>query len=258
MIATPRTPTLLLAAALLAGCAAGARAQSGVRRPPTRAPAGGGVTAAQQAPDEETLAAERECAEGESHAAAGRDAEALAAFGRGLKLYFSVYEKGRPPAPVEGSGAAQAAAAFREATGARLRRAPECVEGYLRVARGVTAFEREQMDALRGQALMLRETDESRAVFLMAEVDERARINYKPEPGFTEEARRNHVRGTVRVRAVLGSDGVVRHVLVLRGLPHGLSEEGVKAARRMRFTPAVRNGRPVSQFVMLEYGFETF
>ena len=255
----PRTTTTLLAAALLAVCAQGARAQSGVRRLPAQPPPSN-EGKLRLSVDTDSLEAEQQCARGESLAGQGRaeEAAALDAFGRGLKLYLALYERERPPAPVDGPRAPQASAAFRAAMGARLKRVPECVDGYLRVARGVTAFEREQLEAFRGQAQMLGEADEGRAVFLGTEVDERAQIRYKPEPGFTEEARRNRVRGTVRVRAVLGSDGAVRHVLVLKGLPHGLSEEAVEASRRMRFTPAVKNGRPVSQFVMLEYGFNTY
>ncbi|MCA1620784.1 MAG: energy transducer TonB [Acidobacteria bacterium] len=80
----------------------------------------------------------------------------------------------------------------------------------------------------------------------------------KPIPNFTEEARRNDVRGRVRLRAVLASDGAVRHVLVLEGLPFGMSEECVAAAKGIRFTPAVKDGRPVAQFVMLEYNFNAY
>jgi outer membrane biosynthesis protein TonB len=131
------------------------------------------------------------------------------------------------------------------------------VDDYLALGVG-TPFEREQLEAFRGQAQAVTETDESRAVFLGTEADVRARITHKPEPGFTEEARRNNVRGRVRLRAVLAADGAVRHILVLEGLPHGMTEECVNAALGIRFTPAVKGGRPVSQFVMLEYNFNTY
>jgi TonB family protein len=248
-----------LAAALLACCAAGARAQSGaVRRAPAPSPEGG-VAQPQTTPaptEGAALAAERACADAEAAAAAGRDSEALDAYGRALKLYLGLLDRDRPPVPRPLT--APEAAAFREAMRARMSRVPECAEGYLRLARGAAASERAQAEALRGQALMLREADESRTVFLGPELDARAHIEYKTEPGYTEEARRNRVRGRVRVRAVLASDGTVKHVLVLKGLPHGLSEQAVSAALRTRFTPALKNGHPVSQFVTLEYGFETY
>ena len=98
-------------------------------------------------------------------------------------------------------------------------------------------------------------SDPSAQVFRQAEVTKKALITYKPEPGFTEEAQRNDVRGVVRLRAVLASNGRVRHIIVIRGLPDGLTEKAVEAARGIRFTPATVDGRPVSQFVILEYNF---
>ena len=87
------------------------------------------------------------------------------------------------------------------------------------------------------------------------EVTTKAVIHSKPHPSFTEEARQNNTTGTVRLRAVLGADGRVRNVVAVRRLPDGLTEACVAAARQIRFTPATLNGRPVSQFVLLEYAF---
>ena len=95
-------------------------------------------------------------------------------------------------------------------------------------------------------------------VFRQAEVTTRALITYKPEPSFTEKAREKNVDGVVRLRAVLASDGRIKHILVIKGLPYGLTENAVEAARQIRFTPATLEGRPVSQFVILEYNFNVY
>jgi TonB family protein len=94
--------------------------------------------------------------------------------------------------------------------------------------------------------------------FKAAEVTRAAIITSKPEPGFTEEARRDNVSGVVRLRAVLKYDGTVEVVEVIRGLPEGLTERSVEAAKKIRFQPAVRNGRLVSQSVTLEYNFNVY
>jgi TonB family protein len=250
----PRTPTLLLSVLLSAGCASAARAQSGVR-PQAAPPAQEGEEKPRPSADADTLEAEQLCERAESLAAAGRAEEraALDAYGRALKLYLTTFIRERPAAP-----GARPETTFRESMRARLRRAPQCVEGYLRLGGGATAFERSQLEAFRGQALLFVETDESRAAFLGSELDQRARIERKPEPGFPEGARGRLSQGTVRLRAVLASDGTVRHVFVLKGVPYGFSELCVDAARRIKFTPAVRNGSPVSQFVTLEYHFRTY
>lgn len=240
----PRTPTLLMLAALCcAHAAAPARAQEQAEKKPPAAA------------DADALKAARLCDEGRAHAAGGREqvGAARAAFAQGVKLYLRIYQKEHPPAPTAGPAAL---AAFRAQLRGWLEGAPRCVADYLALGSG-TPFERGQLEAFRGQAQMIAETDESRAVLISTETDARARITYKPHPGFTEEARRNNVSGRVRLRAVLAADGTVRHVLALEGLPHGMTEECVAAARGIRFTPAVKNGRPVSQFIVLEYNFNT-
>lgn len=90
------------------------------------------------------------------------------------------------------------------------------------------------------------------------QVTTRAVILFKPEPGYTEEARRNHVSGTIRLRVVLGADGKVRHIVPIKRLSDGLTEQAVAAARLIRFKPATIEGHPVSQFVVLEYNFHVY
>lgn len=90
------------------------------------------------------------------------------------------------------------------------------------------------------------------------EVTQRPVIVYKPEPGYTEEGRRNNTRGTVALRVILSATGEVRNITVSKGLPNGLTEKAVAAARRMLFFPALKDGQPVSQFVLLEYNFNIY
>jgi TonB family protein len=90
------------------------------------------------------------------------------------------------------------------------------------------------------------------------EVERRSVIVYKPEPGFTEEARRESITGSVRLRAVLSSSGKVTSINVIKGLPLGLTEKAIEAARHILFFPASRDGRRVSQYVVLEYDFNSY
>jgi TonB family protein len=92
----------------------------------------------------------------------------------------------------------------------------------------------------------------------MQEVERKALIVYKPEPPYTEEARKNNVTGVVRLRVVLNSTGHVTDAEVLKPLSDGLTESALRVARHMRFFPAVKDGRPVSQYVMLEYNFNIY
>ena len=63
------------------------------------------------------------------------------------------------------------------------------------------------------------------------------------------------LRGTVVLRAVLSSSGKVTGIRVVRGLAKGLTETAIDTARFLKFIPAEKDGRFVSQWVQLEYNF---
>jgi len=91
-----------------------------------------------------------------------------------------------------------------------------------------------------------------------AEVDQRARLLSKPEPQYTEEARRNQLSGTVTLRVVFSSTGEVVQIRPLRTLPFGLTEKAIAAARQIKFIPAMKGGHPVSVHMQLEYNFNLY
>jgi TonB family protein len=73
----------------------------------------------------------------------------------------------------------------------------------------------------------------------------------------TAEALNNGTTGTVRLSVLLSSDGVVRDIRVIEGLPDGLTESAIDAASRIVFRPAQVDGFGVSQRVELEYAFDS-
>jgi TonB family protein len=91
------------------------------------------------------------------------------------------------------------------------------------------------------------------------EVTTRAVIKSKPTPVYPREARRYGVEGEVKLRIILGAEGKVRDKIeVLEGLPFGITEEAIKAARLIKFEPARKDGRPVSQYVTVVYHFNLY
>jgi len=100
-------------------------------------------------------------------------------------------------------------------------------------------------------------TDYNR-IFKSAEVTSRARVLEKPEPQYTESARKNQVTGTVVLRAVFSSSGSVTNISTIRGLGDGLTERAIAAAKQIRFVPAQKDGRPVSMWMQLEYNFNLY
>ncbi|MBA2647850.1 MAG: energy transducer TonB [Pyrinomonadaceae bacterium] len=95
-------------------------------------------------------------------------------------------------------------------------------------------------------------------IFRSEELEQRAVLLSKPQPNFTEAARMNNGSGTVRLRVVLGANGDVSNITVISGLPDGLTEQAVEAARGIRFMPAWKDGRRVSQYVPVEYIFNVY
>ena len=74
-------------------------------------------------------------------------------------------------------------------------------------------------------------------------------------PDYTSEAQRDHIQGTVVLKAVFAEDGRVKHILVLQAVPGGLTEVAVAAARGIKFIPATKDGKDVSMWMQLEYNF---
>jgi TonB family protein len=81
------------------------------------------------------------------------------------------------------------------------------------------------------------------------------RIYKIPNPGYTLEALRYKVEGSVRVEVLFGSDGAIQHALVARGLGFGLDEEALKAARGIEFKPGEVGGKPVSMWMGVDLLF---
>ncbi|HSP61704.1 MAG TPA: TonB family protein [Pyrinomonadaceae bacterium] len=95
-------------------------------------------------------------------------------------------------------------------------------------------------------------------VFSSREVDQRARLLEKPEPGYTAAARENNITGTVVLGAVFAANGQVTDIRVIHGLPDGLSDLAIAAAKRIKFEPARLNGRAVSMYIQVEYNFNLY
>jgi periplasmic protein TonB len=67
----------------------------------------------------------------------------------------------------------------------------------------------------------------------------------KPNPIYTDEARKLGIEGEVLVEVVFRASGQVQTVRVVKGLGHGLDEAAVQAAGQIRFKPALQEGHAV-------------
>jgi TonB family protein len=147
----------------------------------------------------------------------------------------------------------------REHRDVRYRSAVDSLEEYLRLTPDSDNKQvwKDQIDSLKFY-LAITPGEKASDVYPGSEVTTKARLTYKPEPSYTEEARQGQVVGTVVLKALFASDGTVKHILVVDGLSDGLTEQAVRAARRIKFIPATLDGKPVSMFIQLEYNFNLY
>ena len=71
-------------------------------------------------------------------------------------------------------------------------------------------------------------------------------VVYKPAPVYTEEARSQHIEGSVTVHIHVTASGQVQVIGVTSGLGHGLDQSAMQVCQAMKFKPAVdANGNAV-------------
>ena len=91
-------------------------------------------------------------------------------------------------------------------------------------------------------------------VYKGSDVDSKVVLKSKPPPNYDA----SQGSGIVVLRCIFSSKGTVTHIFVIKGLPGGLTESAIEAARKIKFTPAMKDGRPVSMWMQLEYNFNFY
>jgi TonB family protein len=83
------------------------------------------------------------------------------------------------------------------------------------------------------------------------------KVIYEEKPKYTQEALKAKIQGVVQVEAVVREDGTVGEVRIHKSLDRvfGLDAEALRAARAWRFTPAMKDGKPVPFVVIMELEF---
>jgi len=81
-------------------------------------------------------------------------------------------------------------------------------------------------------------------------------ITFKPRPNYTEEARRARIEGDVVLEVLFTASGTLRVLRVVRGLGHGLDQNAMEAAAKIRFRPATENESAVDTVAMVRISFQ--
>ena len=74
-------------------------------------------------------------------------------------------------------------------------------------------------------------------------------------PGYTADALRRRVQGSVELELVVMADGTPSNIRVVRPLDPALDQEAVKAVQRWKFAPGRRAGTAVNVLVTVILDF---
>jgi periplasmic protein TonB len=81
---------------------------------------------------------------------------------------------------------------------------------------------------------------------------------YKPDPEFSEEARKAKYQGVCTLQMIVGVDGRPRDMKVLGSLGMGLDEKAIEAVKNWRFEPGMKDGHPVATIIAVEVDFHLY
>ena len=77
---------------------------------------------------------------------------------------------------------------------------------------------------------------------------------FAPQPVYPRIAVQTRIFGVVRLEAVIGTDGTVRHLRLVQGHPI-LATAAIEAVRQWRYTPTLLNGDPVEVIMQVDVHF---
>ncbi len=80
-------------------------------------------------------------------------------------------------------------------------------------------------------------------------------FKYKVEPLYPPELRREGEEGFVELRVLIGVDGRVKRIKVLKASHRQLARAAVKAAKQSRFVPGYKGDTPVPVQIVIPYRF---
>ena len=85
------------------------------------------------------------------------------------------------------------------------------------------------------------------------------KILYKPRAAYPNQDKGTVcIQGTVRLRVEFLDSGEIGKIAVVSGLPYGASENSIEAAKKIKFNPALKNGKSVTVFKVVEFSFSIY
>jgi TonB family protein len=83
------------------------------------------------------------------------------------------------------------------------------------------------------------------------------RVIRRVEPVYPADAREKNITGSVVLTVVVDREGNPQDIKISRSLYPSIDQAAIDAARQMRFEPALKDGQPVSETLLVEFYFST-
>jgi tetratricopeptide (TPR) repeat protein len=156
--------------------------------------------------------------------------------------------------PAMAANATPDPASARQNRSERFQAVAESLEKYIELTRNPDPMLMEELDSLRWYGEYYGGTRQDEEIVTTKQATTRLRIVDKPPPNFSG----TRAAGTGSLRAVFSADGTVKHILVIHKVDPEFDRACILAAKRIQFEPAVKDGRPVSMILEVEYGRYTY
>jgi tetratricopeptide (TPR) repeat protein len=98
-------------------------------------------------------------------------------------------------------------------------------------------------------------TGNSNPVVFKMDPETQPNILFMEKPKYNLFALDHNIQGIVVFGVVFNANGKITGVRIIRDLPYGLTAQALIALRKMKFTPAMKDGQPVSVRGKLEFSF---
>ena len=84
------------------------------------------------------------------------------------------------------------------------------------------------------------------------------RQTYAPGPEYADKARKQHQRGVVTLKLIVGVSGRTRDIKIVNSLSKELDGAAMDAVKQWKFAPATKDGEPVAVHLSVEVSFNLF
>ena len=101
-----------------------------------------------------------------------------------------------------------------------------------------------------------KDADAEQPLFQIGKLVDAPQAKFTPEPEYPKIAQYEKREGMVVLSVIIGTDGKVHHLRLLRPLGMGLDEAARSAVETWRFQPAIHDGKPVAVAMSIEVAFD--